>query len=150
MQVPAVAKRWTVTAVLGDGDGDGDGVRYLRAGRALQSPIPAGPAPTPVEYLLIAVAGCFALSVRAAIAARDGSRPSLEVEAIGEKAADAPSRLGRIDVRVRLVEPVAGIDFGWILEEAKRLCTVTNTLRADPIIAVHIGSAPGNRPTAAA
>src|SRR5580692_664110 len=57
---------------------------------------------SPVEYLLIATAGCLALSCRAVLGDGHGSGSSVEVTALGSKAAEPPSRLERIDLTVRL------------------------------------------------
>jgi uncharacterized OsmC-like protein len=82
---------------------------------------------SPVEYLLVSIATCFALSCRTALAQRDRTGDEFEVIVRGSKAADLPSRLGEIELEVvfagGLERPAEAV-----VEHAKRLCTVTNTL----------------------
>jgi uncharacterized OsmC-like protein len=88
----------------------------------------AGAAPSPVEYLLLSVADCFAQSLE--IARKSQGWPScvFEVTCVGVKARDLPSRLARISLDVSISGPLAQGQSEQLLLEAKRLCTVTNTL----------------------
>ena len=89
-------------------------------------------APTPVEYLLISVAGCFALSCRMALAQQHRSVEWFDVVVRGTKAPDAPSRLQSIEIEVVFPAGLAA-EAESIVQHAKRLCTVTNTLsRSSP------------------
>jgi len=101
---------------------------FFREGLAPDSPVDI----SPVEYLLIAAAACFALSVRSVVAARGLAKTSFEVIVTGEKARDLPSRLGQISLVVLFNDTVDEIHAGGIAAEAKKLCTVTNTLLGSP------------------
>jgi uncharacterized OsmC-like protein len=91
---------------------------------------------SPVEYLLIAVASCFALSCRAVLATRKLPALAFEVAVTGAKAADAPSRLQRIGLTAIFHGGVNDAQAASIAAAAKLLCTVTNTIFAAPTIAV--------------
>lgn len=91
---------------------------------------------SPVEYLLIAAGSCFALSCRAVLAGRHLPRVPFEVVATGEKALDSPSRLTSIALVVIFRSAIAASDAVLIAEEAKLLCTVTNTILGSPTVAV--------------
>jgi uncharacterized OsmC-like protein len=82
---------------------------------------------TPVEYLLISVAACFALSCRMALAQRQLVAARFEVAVRGTKALDLPSRLRSIDIELELPHSLAE-HADAIGQRAKTLCTVTNTL----------------------
>jgi len=125
-------KRWTVNAVS-------DGHLPLALfcdGR----PLPANP-PTiadsvsPVQYLLIAVASCFALSCRAVLGRRRLTQASFEVVTIGEKQlAAAENRLDQISVVAIFGEGLTEAEAASVIEQAKPLCTVSNTIFDSPNI----------------
>ncbi len=83
---------------------------------------------SPVEYMLISIAGCFALSCRGAMKSRNLPATEVEVIVTGEKAHDPPSRVGRISLVVALGQGTSAADVAAILHDAKQLCTVTNTI----------------------
>ena len=91
---------------------------------------------SPVEYLLIATAGCLALSCRAVLGDGHGSGSSVEVTALGSKAAEPPSRLERIDLAVRFGSEIEAVEAASIVQKAKKLCTVTNTLLGAVVIQI--------------
>lgn len=91
---------------------------------------------SPVEYLLISVAACFALSCRAALKSRKRALGSFEVVATGEKASDPPSRISRIDVVAAFRDGIDEAEAAAIAADAKLLCTVTNTIAGSPRITV--------------
>jgi uncharacterized OsmC-like protein len=93
---------------------------------------------SPVEYLLLAVAGCFALSVQAAITQRNRPFSWAKVVVVGDKAAEPPSRLASLDLRVTLGVSLTASEIEPILADAKRQCTVTNTLAAGPPIDIKL------------
>ena len=95
---------------------------------------------SPVEYMLIAIAGCFALSCCGALKSRKAPPTAVEVTVTGEKAADAPSRVGRIALAVVFDGGTAPVDAAAIAQEAKHLCTVTNTLFGAPTWEVTAGA----------
>jgi uncharacterized OsmC-like protein len=82
---------------------------------------------SPVEYLLVSIATCFALSCRSALAQRHRAEVDFEVIVRGSKAADLPSRLGEMELEVVFADGLDG-HAEALAEHAKRLCTVTNTL----------------------
>jgi uncharacterized OsmC-like protein len=81
----------------------------------------------PVEYLLVSIATCFALSCRVALAQRERTRDDFDVIVRGSKAADLPSRLDQIELELLFAGGFDG-QAEDTAEHAKRLCTVTNTL----------------------
>jgi uncharacterized OsmC-like protein len=95
-----------------------------------------GAAPSPVEYLLLAVADCFALSLE--IARKAGKLPAcvFDVSCSGVKAAQAPGRLERICLNVSVSGLLKESQREQLVAEAKALCTVTNTLAQPPSIEI--------------
>jgi uncharacterized OsmC-like protein len=91
---------------------------------------------SPVEFLLISAATCFALSVRAVLLARKLPGTAFEVVVTGEKASDAPSRLNRIAIAVIFGDGLDESRANAIADDAKSLCTVTNTILGDAVISV--------------
>lgn len=91
---------------------------------------------SPVEFLLLAIAGCFALSCASALKSRSAPPTPVEVIVTGEKAHDAPSRLGRIALQVAFGGGMDQVTAAAVAQEAKRLCTVTNTILGAPTIEV--------------
>ena len=87
---------------------------------------------SPVEFLLISIAGCFALSCCGALKARGLPPTAVEVTVTGEKARDAPSRLGRITMAAAFARGISEQDTAAIAQDAKHLCTVTNTIFGTP------------------
>jgi uncharacterized OsmC-like protein len=95
---------------------------------------------SPVEYQLIAVAGCFALSLEAARKAREWPESVFEVTVLGSKAPDLPSRLERIVISVSMQGPLDAAAQATLMKDAKRLCTVTNTLANAPALEVDLAT----------
>ena len=91
---------------------------------------------SPVEYMLIAIAGCFALSCCGALKSRKAPPTAVEVTVTGEKAADAPSRVGRIALTAVFDGAMSPEEAAAVAEEAKHLCTVTNTIFGAPTVEV--------------
>ena len=91
---------------------------------------------SPVEYLLISVAACFALSIRAVLVPRKLSGLAFEVVATGEKALEPPSRLNHIALSVIFGNDIDETRAAAIANDAKSLCTVTNTILSAPVIVV--------------
>jgi uncharacterized OsmC-like protein len=100
---------------------------------------------SPVEYQLIAVAGCFALSLEAARKAREWPESVFDVTVSGSKAPELPNRLDRIAIDVSIRGPLDAAAQASLLKDAKRLCTVTNTLANAPFMEVELMT---NRETA--
>lgn len=82
---------------------------------------------SPVEYLLISIAACFALSCRMALAQPLQAAACFEVLVRGTKALDAPSRVTSIEIELAIDSRLVG-DAEHIAEKAKQLCTVTDML----------------------
>jgi uncharacterized OsmC-like protein len=116
----------------------GDGpVQLACRGEALAVLVAAGVVLTPVEYLLLGAAGCFAMSLEGARRAQGLAEAALAVTAIGTKAATAPSQLGALHLVVKIDGPIDAAAFPALLASAKDLCTVTNTLGATPTVEIH-------------
>jgi uncharacterized OsmC-like protein len=129
-------KRWTVNAVS-------NGQLPLALfcdGRPLPpNPPTIADSVSPVQYLLIAVASCFALSCRAVLSRRRLTQAAFEVVAIGEKQLATPeNRLNQISVVAIFGGGLTEADAASIMEQAKPLCTVTNTIFDSPNIAYHL------------
>lgn len=113
---------WRVVASLNE-----DGQIAFGAGAA------SLPQASPVEILLAAAAACFARSFRIVERARDMPGSAIEVEARGSTAADLPGRLAVLVLAYTcpaLDPPVAE----RIAQDAKRICTVTNSLSAGVVL----------------
>jgi putative redox protein len=92
-----------------------------------------GTGPMPTEYLLAALASCYALALAWAAAKRNVTLPGLAVTATGSY--DGPKFSGlrltvHSDAPPEVVEP--------LVEPARRVCYVSNTLAASPPIEVTI------------
>jgi uncharacterized OsmC-like protein len=99
-----------------------------------------GTGPMPTEYLLAALASCYALALTWAAAKRDIRLPGLTVTATGSYDGPRFSRLqltAAADVPAEVIEP--------LLEPARRGCYVSNTIAGSPPIEVAVGS-PGQVP----
>jgi uncharacterized OsmC-like protein len=126
------SKKWSISAAL-----DGASAPIYSKGDLEVAPL--GPAPlslSPVEYLLLAASGCLALSIKAAAERLNQPFTSVRVVACGEKATGFPSRLKHIDVEASFATALPSSEANRVLEDAKRLCTVTNTLAGAPPIRV--------------
>lgn len=93
---------------------------------------------TPVEILLVSAGTCFALSCHAAFTLRKLERVELEVNVIGRKAPQLPSRLADIRLEARFDPTLPPAEAEAVSVLAKQLCTVTNTLAAEPPCAVSV------------
>ncbi len=130
---PVPLKQWVVSARTAPKQP----LALYCAGRPVTSPGSGGlDNVSPVEYMLLAIAGCFALSCAGALKAREFPPTPVEVVVTGEKAPDAPSRVHRIGLAVVFGGDMSEDEAGAVAREAKRLCTVTNTLFGAPIVEV--------------
>jgi putative redox protein len=98
-----------------------------------------GAGPMPTEYLLAAMASCYALALSWTAGKRGISLPDLAVTATG--AYDGP-RFGAVRLEVATSAP-AGV-VGALLEPALRVCYVSNTIATSPPIEVVIGGTQPN------
>jgi uncharacterized OsmC-like protein len=111
------------------------------------APLPAEIGPgltTPVDLLLVSVGTCFALSCHAAFTMRKLPRIGLEVVVTGSKAPDPPSRLAHVELDVAFDRGLSNEDARAVAALAKQLCTVTNTLSADPRCALSVSVTNGS------
>ena len=85
---------------------------------------------TPVDMLIAAAAACFAKSCQLVQNARSETPTTVVADVTGIKAADAPNRLGRMRIAWSIpdLEPRQA---ARIARDAKRVCTVTNSLTCD-------------------
>ena len=92
-----------------------------------------GAGPMPTEYLLAAMASCYALALYWAARKRGFTLPGLTVTATGTY--DGP-RFGRLQLTVTSEVPAGQIE--TLVEPALRVCYVSNTLAAAPPIEVTV------------
>lgn len=90
-----------------------------------------GTAPMPTEYLLGAAASCFALALQWSATRQGVQLPDLQVTAVGEY--DGPS-FGEIRLIVEAGLPREQLES--LLEEAHRVCYVSNTLAKRPVMEI--------------
>jgi uncharacterized OsmC-like protein len=95
-----------------------------------------GGGPMPTEYLLAALASCYALALNWAAGKRGTSLPGLAVTATGTY--DGP-RFSRLQLTVTC--DAADEQVERLLEPALRVCYVSNTIAASPPIEVAVGRA---------
>jgi uncharacterized OsmC-like protein len=129
----SIGKSWSVSAI----SSAKEPLDIYSGGRPLTQTVPATiDDVSPVEYLLVSVATCFALSCRAVLAPRRLSAATFEVTVVGTKAQDPPSRLNHIEVSVAFGGDISENMAVEIAAEAKLLCTVTNTILGAPQIEI--------------
>jgi len=87
--------------------------------------------PQPTDLLLAAVSSCMVLSLAWAAAKRGIEVPSIAVEVVGEY--EGP-RFRRLEIIVDL--PIDEATAERLIESARRVCYVTNTLASAPEIEV--------------
>lgn len=87
--------------------------------------------PQPTDLFLASIASCFALAVAWVADKRGVDLPRLQVRVTGTY--DGP-RFSSVDIEVRSSVPSPVLD--ELLPEAERVCYVTNTLRAPPLLRV--------------
>ena len=83
----------------------------------------------PTEFLLTALASCFAMALAWAARKRGLTLPDLEVQVSGDH--QGP-RLHRIEVEVHSSANRAELES--LMERARAVCFVSNTLRQSPLI----------------
>ncbi len=100
-----------------------------------------GTGPMPTEYLLAAMASCYALALQWSAAKRGADLPGLAVTATGTY--DGP-RFCRLALDVATSAPADVV--GPLIEPALRVCYVSNTIASSPPIEVAIGGVPVRGP----
>jgi uncharacterized OsmC-like protein len=93
-----------------------------------------GTGPMPTEYLLAALASCYALALAWAARKRGLTLPGLAVTATGTY--DGP-RFGRLRLTVTCDAPAGQVE--PLLEPALRVCYVSNTIALSPPVEVTLG-----------
>jgi putative redox protein len=92
-----------------------------------------GAGPMPTEYLLAAMASCYALALAWAAGKRGITLPDLTVTATGTYDGPRFSRLG-----FTVVSTAAPDVVGRLVEPALRVCYVSNTIASSPPIEVTV------------
>jgi uncharacterized OsmC-like protein len=128
----AANKSWSIRAV----SNGSAALSFFRRNEALFAGGERVASISPVEHLLISASGCLALSCLAVLTERRGSATSFEVTATGTKATDPPSRLRLVELAVRFGSEIDELEAASIVDEAEKLCTVTNTLLGSPAIEI--------------
>jgi uncharacterized OsmC-like protein len=124
-------KQWSVN-VIAQGQ---KSLRYFCDGRPLtQSAAGTIDDVCPVEHLLMAVAGCFALSCRAILVQRRLSTISLEIVATAAKERSALNQLSKVTVVAIFRGNLSPSEANEISDQARPLCTVSNTVSSFPHI----------------
>jgi putative redox protein len=95
-----------------------------------------GTGPMPTEYLLAAMASCFALALQWAAGKRGVTLPGFTVTATGTY--DGP-RFSRLQLTV--TAPGLAAEIERLVEPALRVCYVSNTLAAPPPVEVTVAAA---------
>jgi uncharacterized OsmC-like protein len=118
-------KRWSVNAMC-----DGmSRISYFCDGRPLASDSQAERETlSPVQQMLVGLAGCFALSCQAIFLKKRLKGIGLEVVVTAEKSASPNNRLSAILVSAIFHGDLTSSEAAVIVEEAKPLCTVANTV----------------------
>ncbi|MDQ6435605.1 OsmC family protein [Mesorhizobium sp. LHD-90] len=84
----------------------------------------------PVDHLVGAVAGCFAKSCQMVQHALGEPASAVEAHVVARKAEAKPSRVGTVSIHYAI--GVASADkAARIAKDAKRICTVTNSLNCE-------------------
>ncbi len=95
-----------------------------------------GTGPMPTEYLLAAMASCFALALQWAAGKRGVTLPGFTVTATGTYEGPRFSRL-----QLTVTAPVPAAEIERLVEPALRVCYVSNTLAAPPPVEVTVAAA---------
>lgn len=132
-----VSLRWNGTGMEYRGLTEGGGAALLDGrGKA---------GPTPMEALLLALAGCMAADVQVILERSRVPFRGLEVQAEGERAPEHPKRYTRISLVYRVAGP--GEEHQGKLERAvelsrEKFCSVLHSLRPDVPVDIRIEREP--------
>lgn len=123
------------------GSGEAYGIAVRGHELTVDQPLDAGgddKAPTPVELFVASLASCVAYYAGRYLARHDLPRDGLRVAAEYEMSSDRPARVA--GVRITVVPP-AGLapERQAALKAVASHCTVHNTLRVPPEVAVAVG-----------
>lgn len=99
-------------------------------------PTPHLPIKTPVDALLASLACCIVLSIEWAASQNKATLQPFMVKVTGLKAPNLPSRVEKMHVSIisKVVEDVFLTE--KIIEQAKSICTVSNTLNCEVTISI--------------
>lgn len=84
----------------------------------------------PVDHFAGSVAGCFVKSCQMVLDALGEPARAVEASVVAGKAADKPSRVGKISIRYA-IDGLGADKAARIAKDAKRICTVTNSLNCE-------------------
>ena len=85
---------------------------------------------SPVEMLLAAVAGCFVRSCHAVLKARGEAPVAISARVTATKARNLPARVATVEIAWAM-PALSPATAERIARDAKRICTVTNSLSAE-------------------
>lgn len=85
---------------------------------------------SPVDLLVAAIAGCFVKSCHMVQDARGEAKTDVTAQVVGTKADGGPNRLGSVSITWAL-PGLAADQAEKIAKDAKRICTVTNSMSCD-------------------
>jgi uncharacterized OsmC-like protein len=94
--------------------------------------------PCPVDYLLVAIASCYALSLVGALNRARRPIPPIQVTASGWRQVRPVASVGRVVLDIVCAGLGTDADRDTILADAKRICTVSNTLAGAPVIEISL------------
>ncbi len=102
------------------------------AGYQANSGAPASTAlAPPSDLIMAALASCIGISLEMAAQEMKVDPGAIEIVINGEKARDLPHRFSRFDVTVRL-DDIEDQDLALrLLDQAKQICTVSNSLNSE-------------------
>ncbi|MCP4384001.1 MAG: OsmC family protein [Hyphomicrobiales bacterium] len=95
------------------------------------------------EILVASIAVCFASSCQITMDARSLPRASISVDVLAIKAPDRPNRVASVTIHVEISADLELRTYDRILRDAKRICTVSNSLSPDIVIDVSRAHADG-------
>jgi len=125
-------KRWSVNAVS---DGHTPLTLFCDGRPVGPGAVGASQDLSPVQYLLISIAGCFALSCREELRQRRLRNIPFEVVVMGDKQPGAARNLlNAISIVTIFNGGISESLAREVINRAKPLCTVTNTLAEPPTI----------------
>ena len=115
-----------------DRDGPGCFTYTTDAGYQASSGVPASTAlAPPSDLIMAALASCIAISLEMAAQEMKIDPGAIEIVINGEKARELPHRFARFDVTVCL-EDIEDEDLALkLLNQAKQICTVSNSLKSE-------------------
>lgn len=122
---------WTVEARYEPDQPVGIHVSGLPLGQALvENP------PCPVDYLLVSIATCYALSIAGALKRASLPLRPIQITASGWRSVRPAPRVERVELQVTCAGLEEAGQTEAILADAKRICTVSNSLSMAPTLEI--------------